>query len=144
MADPTEDVPPNGPLGPSDCDFEFGALGLGVTGTAGVGAVVELTDQLHRTIQGMNAAMTVIADVHHPSAERAVPVEDIEFPEGEIGILRPGVRHSAGLYTVVRKLSARHTAQELTPEIPAFLALLRTVEKDGDHAFGLVLSILRA
>jgi hypothetical protein len=44
MADPTEDVPPDGPLRQRDRDFEFGALGLGMAGTGRVGAVVELTD----------------------------------------------------------------------------------------------------
>src|SRR3954451_3262860 len=128
MANPTENVPADGPLRQSDGEFEFGALGVGVTGAGGVGAMVELTDQLHRTIQGMDTAIPMIADVHHPSAERAVPVEDFEFPEGEIRLFRPGVRHSADLQVVVGNRSARHTAQELTPEIPAFLALLRTVE----------------
>src|SRR3712207_1234199 len=98
MTDPTEDVPADGPLGQRDGDFEFRTLRLGVTGTAGVGAVVELTDQLHRTGQGMDAAMPVVADIHPPPADRAVSVEDVEFPEGEIGIFRPGVRHAADLH----------------------------------------------
>src|SRR5207245_537675 len=129
MADPTEDVPADGPLRQGDGEFEFGALGPGVTGTAGIGAVVELTDQLDRTIQGMDAAIPVIADVHQPFAGRAAPIKDIELPEGELGIFRPGVRHSADLHAGVRNRSARHTAQELTPEIPALLALLRTVDR---------------
>src|ERR671916_174963 len=112
MADPTEDVPADGPLGQSDRDFKLGALGLGMTGTGGVGAVVELTDQLHRTVQGMDAAIAVVADVHPPAADRAVTIEDVEFPEGEIGILRPGVRHATDLHTMVRGLSTRQTAQE--------------------------------
>src|SRR4028118_1383973 len=89
MADPTEDVPADGPLRQSDRDFEFGALGLGVTGTGGVGAVVELTDQLHRTVQGMDAAVPVVADVHPPPADRAVPAEDIQAPEAAGGTPRP-------------------------------------------------------
>jgi hypothetical protein len=129
MADPTEDVPPDGPLGQGDRDFELGALGLGVTGTGGVGAVVELTDQLHRPLQGMDAAIAVVADVHHAPAGRAVTVQDIEFPEGEIGILRPGVRHSADLHAVVRSRSTRQTAQELAVETLVLPALLRTIEK---------------
>ena len=75
----------------------LGALGLGVPGTGGIGTVVELADQLHRAVEGMEAAIAVIADVHHPPAGRTVAVEDVEFPEGEIGIRRPVVRHGADL-----------------------------------------------
>src|SRR5512140_2527147 len=100
MADPTKDVPPNGPLGQRDSDFEFRAFRLGVTGAAGIGAVVELADQLHRTFQGVDATVSVITDMHHASADRAIAIEDIELPEGEIRILRPGVRHPANLQAV--------------------------------------------
>jgi hypothetical protein len=43
----------------------------------------------------MEVAVAVIADLHHAAAGWAVTIEDIEFPEGEIGILGPGVRHPA-------------------------------------------------
>ena len=89
-------------LGQGDGDFEFGALGLGVSGTGGIGAVVELADQLHRAVEGMEAAIAVVADVHHPSTGRTVAVEDVEFPESEIGIRRPLVRHPADLHALVR------------------------------------------
>ena len=84
-------------LGQSDGDFEFGALGLGVSGTGRIGAVVELADQFHRAVQGMEAAIAVIADVHHASTDRAVAVKDVEFPQSEIRILGPLVRHPADL-----------------------------------------------
>jgi hypothetical protein len=53
--------------------------------------VVELVDQLHRTFQGVEAAVPVVTDIHHAPAERAIPIEDIEFPESESGILGPGL-----------------------------------------------------
>src|SRR5260370_28546741 len=97
MADPAEDVPADRSLGQGDGDLEFGSLGLGVSRTGRIGTVVELADQLHRAVQGMDAAIAVIADVHHPSTGRTVAVEDVEFPEGEIGILGPSVSHRADL-----------------------------------------------
>ncbi len=95
MPDPTEDVPADSPAGQGDHRFDLGALGLVVPGTAGIGTVVELADQLHRPVQGMEAAIAVIADVHHPSTDRTVAVKDVEFPEGEIGVRRPLVSHPA-------------------------------------------------
>ena len=97
MSDPAEDVPTDRHLGQSEGDFEFGALGLGVSRTGRIGTVVELADQLHRTVQGMEAAIAVIADVHHPSTGRTVAVKDVEFPEGEIRVRRPSVSHPADL-----------------------------------------------
>ena len=93
MADPTQDVPSDRPLGQRDGDFEFRAFRLGVTGAARVGAVVELADQLDRTIEGMDSAVPMVTDIHHAPAARALTVEDIKFPEGEIRILGPGIRH---------------------------------------------------
>ena len=95
MADPTEDIPADGPLGRSDGDFELRALGLGVAGAGGIGTVVELADQFHRPFEGVEVAVAVVTDMHHAPADRAVAIEDIEFPRGEIRILGPGVRHPA-------------------------------------------------
>src|SRR5512135_3707748 len=61
MSDPAEDVPTDRHLGQSEGDFEFGALGLGVSRAGKIGTVVELADQLHRTVQGMEAAIPMIA-----------------------------------------------------------------------------------
>src|SRR5215211_547811 len=97
MSDPAEDVPADGPVRWGEGDFEFRALGLGVPGTAGIGAVVELAKQLHRAFEGMKTARAVIADVHHPPTDRAIAVEDVEFPEREIGIRRPLVSHPTDL-----------------------------------------------
>jgi hypothetical protein len=99
-----------------------------MTGATGVRAVVELADQLHRISQGEEAAIPVVADVHHAATDRAITVQDVELPGGEIGILGPSVRHLADLRAVARPsdVAAR---QELTLGIQYLLALLRFVEK---------------
>src|SRR4051812_42968765 len=97
MADPGKDVPADRPLGWGDGGFGLGAPRLGVSGTEGVGAVVELADQLHGAFERVQAAIAVIADGHPPTADRAVAVEDVEFKEGEIGVGGPSVGHGADL-----------------------------------------------
>jgi hypothetical protein len=39
----------------------------------------------------------VIADIHSPTADRAVAVEDVKFKESEIGVRGPSVGHGADL-----------------------------------------------
>jgi hypothetical protein len=95
MPDPAEDVPTDRHLGRREGDLEFGALGLGVSRTGRIGTAVALADQLRRPVQGMEATRAVIADVHHPSTDRTVAIEDVEFPGSEIRILRPSVSHLA-------------------------------------------------
>ena len=68
-----------------------------MSGAVGVGAVVELADQLHGSVQGMEAAKAMIADIHRASTGRTVPVKDVEFQQGEIRISRPSVGQSADL-----------------------------------------------
>ena len=97
MSDPAEDVPTDGHLGQGEGDLEFGALGPGVPRAGRVGAVVELADQLHRAVEGMEPAMAMVADVHPPSTDRTVAVKDVEFPESEIRIRRPMVSHPGEL-----------------------------------------------
>src|SRR3954453_21444509 len=97
MADPAEDVPADRHLGQGEGDLELGALGLGVSRAGRIGTVVELADQLHRPVQGMEAAVAMIADVHPPSTDRTVPVQDVELPESEIRVRRPSVSHPAEL-----------------------------------------------
>ena len=111
MSDPAEDVPADRPAGRGDGGFEFGTLGLGVAGAVAIGAVVELADQLHRAVEGMEAAIAVIADVHHPPTDRTVPVEDVEFPESEIRIRGPLVRHPADLHVLVRSIDCESAAR---------------------------------
>src|SRR6185437_10217398 len=97
MPDPAGDVPTYRHLGQSDGDLEFGTLGPGVSRTGRIGTAVELADQLHRTVQGMDAARAMIADVHHPTTGRTVAIKDVEFPESEIRVRRPLVSHPAQL-----------------------------------------------
>src|SRR3954453_22987423 len=97
MPDPAEDVPADRHLRQGDGELELGALGLGMPRAGPIGAVVELADQLNRAVQGVEAAVPVIADVHHASTGRTVAVEDIQLPEGEIGIRGPVVSHPAEL-----------------------------------------------
>ncbi len=127
MADPAEDIPADGPLGQGDGDFEFRALGPGVPGAAGVGAMVELADQLHRAFEGVDAAVSVVADVHPAATGRAITVEDIEFPEGEIGIFGPSIRHP-GDPDAVLKHSHVGAQQDFTLGVQELLALWRTID----------------
>src|SRR5215210_9067166 len=45
----------------------------------------------------MKPPIPVVTDMHHPSAGGAVPFQDVEFPQGEVGILGPVVGHRADL-----------------------------------------------
>ena len=118
MSNPAEDVPADRHLGQSNGDFEFGTLGLGVSWTARIGTVVELADQLHRSVQGMEAAIPMIADVHHPSADRTVAVKDVEFPQGEIRVGRPSVSHSAYLRDNELSLDSRDQSRRYVGHSP--------------------------
>ena len=40
--------------------------------------MVEFTDQLHRPFECMNAAVAMVADVHHPPTGRTSTVEQIK------------------------------------------------------------------
>src|SRR4051812_6229861 len=111
MPDPAEDIPADGPVRWGDGDLRLGTAGLGVSGAAGIGAVVELADQLHRAIEGMEVTVAVVADIHHSSTGRTRAVEDVEFPECEIGIRRPVVRHRTAPHALVRFAGSRDTAR---------------------------------
>jgi hypothetical protein len=60
-------------------------------------------------------AIAVIADVHPEAAVGTVPIPNVEFPEGEVGILRPLMSHethlrdvtSATVHASIRKLVKR-------------------------------------
>ena len=62
--------------------------------------MVELADQMDGPVEGEDAVMAVVADVHHATAGRAGPVQDIEFPEGEVGLFGPAVGHEGHLGVV--------------------------------------------
>ena len=88
-----------------------GLLVLVCPGQTGIGAMVELADQLHRAVECMKATIPVIADVHHASADRAVAIKDVEFPQGEISIRGPFVRHPADLHVLVRSIDCESAAR---------------------------------
>ena len=73
--------------------------------------MVEFADQLHRPFERMNAAIPMIADVHHPPTDRTSAVEDVEFPQSEIGIHGPLVRHPADLHVLVRSVDCESVAR---------------------------------
>src|SRR6185437_10668658 len=94
-----------------------GALGLGMRGTMGIGAMIELADQFHRPIEGVQVAKAVIADVHPAATGPTTAIEDVEFPRHEIGICRPPVGHRAGLQVLMessdRRIRTRGYARSL-------------------------------
>jgi hypothetical protein len=47
----------------------------------------------------------MVADIHPVATAGAVAIDDVKLPEGEVGILRPDVRHDVDL-PVVRASSA--------------------------------------
>src|SRR6266536_4859478 len=104
MANPTEDIPADGPLGQSEGDFGLRTLGLGVAGAVRIRAVIEPASQLDRPLEGMKPPRPVVTDVHHPSPGGAVPIQDVELPQGEVGILGPVVGHRADLPWALRSV----------------------------------------
>src|SRR5271166_33356 len=76
-----------------------------------VGAMVEPADQLHWPFECMKAAVAMVADVHHPPTGRTSTVEDVEFPQSEIGIRRPFVRHPADLHVPVQSVECEAMAR---------------------------------
>jgi hypothetical protein len=104
VPNPTKDIPADRPMRWGDGQFNLGTLGLAVSGTARIGAMVQLADQLHRAFEGMDVTISVIADVHHVTTVWAVAIVDVEFPQREIGIRRPMVRHRADLRALMRSL----------------------------------------
>src|SRR6516164_173522 len=124
MPDPTEDIPANRPLGWSDRDFQFRALGVRVARTGGIGAVVELANQFDRPLQGMEMPIAMVTDIHPAPTDRTRTVQDVQFPLREIRILRPSVRHPANL-RVGGDPSRGQTRQQLTSRTCVLLAFSR-------------------
>src|SRR3954470_1268981 len=97
LTDPAEDVPADGPMRKSDHAFLFGTLGLGMSGTVAVGAVVELADQLHWPVEGIETSLAMVTDMHHAAAGGAIAIDDVEVPGGEVEVLGPGESHGVAL-----------------------------------------------
>jgi hypothetical protein len=62
-----------------------------------IGAVVEPAKQLDGSVEGVEVAIAVIADVHPAAALGAVPIQHVKFPGREVGIRGPLMRHDAQL-----------------------------------------------
>ena len=105
MTDPAEDIPADGPLGQGDGDFESrGSWSWRARGSRDRGSG-RACRAARRAPGGYGtAAIAVVTDVHHPPAGRAVPIEDVEFPEGEVGLLGPVVGHRADLPGALRSV----------------------------------------
>ena len=100
MPDPTENIPTDAPTGQGDGRFDLGALGFGVPWTAWIGTVVELTNEMDRIVEGEEMTVAMVADIHPVTTVWAVAIQDVEFPESEIGILWPVMRHGVDLRAV--------------------------------------------
>src|SRR5512135_1991782 len=93
MPDPAEDVPADAPTGQGDGRFDLRTLGLGVPWTTRVRAVVELADEFDGTVEAVEVARAMIADVHSVPAVGTGTIEDVKLPESEVGILWPEMGH---------------------------------------------------
>jgi hypothetical protein len=86
----------------SDHAFLLRALGLGMSGTERVGAVVELANQLHWSVEGIETALAMVTDMHPAAAAGTIAFDDIELPGSEFRVLGPGESHGAALRAVSR------------------------------------------
>jgi hypothetical protein len=102
MSNPAENIPPDCDLGQGDGDLKLRALGLQVAWTGGIRAVIEPAEQFDWSIKGMEAAISMVTDVHHAPTTGAITIFDVEFPRGEIRLLGPQVRHPADLHVMVK------------------------------------------
>jgi hypothetical protein len=105
MADPAEDVPSEDPVGHGDGGFGLGADGLVMPRAAGIGTMVELADQMSGAIEAEDVMMAMVADVHGATAGRARTIEDIEFPEGEVGLFGPVIGHDLRPLVTIRDVA---------------------------------------
>ncbi len=87
-----------------------------------------LTDQLHRSIQGMEVAIPMIADVHHASTDRTVTVKDVEFQQSEIRVRRPSVSH----LTYLRDHEPSVDSQN---QLGCYVSKSRNSSRLADHCF---------
>jgi hypothetical protein len=53
---------------------------------------------MNRAVESEEVTMSMIADRHHAPADGAVPVDDVEFQEGEIRVLGPVMGHRVDLH----------------------------------------------
>ena len=75
-----------------------------MAGAKWVGAVIEFANQLDRALECKEAAVAVIANVHHATTAGTVTVENVQFPEREVRIRGPTVCHGVDLRVGKTKL----------------------------------------
>src|SRR4051812_44988575 len=71
-----------GPLGRGGGALELGVFGFGVAGAVAMGETVEPAEHLDGPLERMEPPRPVVTDVHHPAAGRALPIQDVELPQG--------------------------------------------------------------
>jgi hypothetical protein len=69
--------------------------------------MIELADELEGSLEGVEVAIAMIADVHPAPPDRARAVQDIEFPTGELRLSRPVIRHPTRLHVLVKDFVRR-------------------------------------
>jgi len=82
--------------------------------------MVELANQLHRTVERMQTAIAVIAHVHLATADCTVAIDNLEFPLREIGIRGPLVRHPADLPARATLIHPVAASKRIPKKIRAF------------------------
>ena len=60
--------------------------------------MIKLADQMDGAIEGEEVAMAMVADIQAVAAVGAGPIKDVKFPESEVGILGPEMRHGASVW----------------------------------------------
>ena len=59
--------------------------------------MVELADQFHGPVEGIEASLAMVTDMHHATAGGAIAFDDVEIPGGEFQVLGPGESHGVAL-----------------------------------------------
>jgi hypothetical protein len=106
VADPAEDVPAEDPVGHGDGGLDLGTDGAMMPRAAGIGTMVELADQMSGAVEAEDVMVAMVADVHDATADRASTVEDIKFPEGEVGLFGPAIGHGLRPTVMIRVVPA--------------------------------------
>jgi hypothetical protein len=104
----------------SDHGFLLRTLGLGMSGTVAVRAVVELANQLHGPVEGMETSLAMVTDMHPAAARGTIAFEDIKLPGSEFQVLGPGESHGAVLRAVRNREPREKTSLSLWSKIHGF------------------------
>src|SRR5271156_1962659 len=89
----TDRLRSNNPPGQGNSRLGLGALCPSVSGAKWVGTTVESANQLDRTVKCKQAAVAMIANVHHATTAGTITVGNVQFPEREVRICGPTMCH---------------------------------------------------